>query len=148
MTTTPARSTVTPDPTDHRFPVAGPTANPATPSARRFPAAGPAVNLVEIPDSAEVALTSPSEIDTHLAEIETARRKQLDALPEFNRDTVTAAYRATVERILADVRAARALLAAGRYGICSRCHSEIPAQRLERRPWVAMCTPCARLDDA
>ena len=148
MTTTPTRSTAAPDLPGHRFPVAGPTSSPAAPSTRRFPAAGPAVGLIEIPDSAEVTLTSPSEIDAHLADIETARRKQLDALPEFDRDTVTAAYRATVERILADVRAARARLAAGAYGVCTRCHDEIPVQRLERRPWVAMCTPCASHDDA
>ena len=159
MTTTPTRSTatatsadltpdMTPDLTGLRFPVAGPATKPAAPAARRFPAAGPAIGLIEIPDSAEVTLTAPSEIDAHLAEIETARQKQLDALPAFNRDTVTAAYRATVEGILADVRAARRRLAVGTYGICTRCHGEIPAPRLERRPWVAMCTPCGRHEDS
>jgi RNA polymerase-binding transcription factor DksA len=144
MTTTHARPTPASEPTGHLFPVAEPTSTPATSNARRISSAGPAVGLVELPDPAEMTLTSPNEVDAHLVAIETARQKQLDALPAFNRDTVTAAYRATVEQILADVRAARDRLAAGTYGICTRCTREIPEQRLERRPWVSMCTPCAR----
>lgn len=132
------------DPASHRFPVAGPASPAAAPNAQRLAAAGPAVGLVELPDPVGVTLTSSHEVDAHLAEIETARQKQLDALPSFNRDTVTAAYRATVESILADVRAARARVAAGRYGLCTRCDGEIPAPRLERRPWVSRCTPCAQ----
>lgn len=121
------------------------TTTPTRPTGTRNPSptAGPTAGLVEIPDSREATLTSPSEIDAHLADIESARQKQLDALPEFNRDTVTAAYRATVEDILVDVRAARRRVAAGTYGICTRCNRDIPAPRLERRPWVARCTPCA-----
>lgn len=148
MTTTPAHPASAADSPRHQFPAAGPTSTPSPrwdiSSARRFPAAGAAVRFVEIPDSAEVTLTSPDEVDAHLAEIELARQKQLDALPSFNRDTVTAAYRAAVETILTDVRAARSRLAAGTYGICAGCGRQIPTQRLERRPWVAKCTPCAK----
>jgi RNA polymerase-binding transcription factor DksA len=91
-----------------------------------------------------VTLTASSAVDARLSRIETARQKQLDALPSFDRDVVTAAYRAIVQDILADVRAARGRVAAGRYGICTNCDGEIPAQRLERRPWVSTCTPCAQ----
>ena len=141
MTTTAAHPTAA-DPTSR------PTTRPNASSARRFPAAGPAPGLVELPNSAAVTLTSPNEVDAHLAETEMARQKQLDALPSCNRDTVTAAYRATLEGILADVRAARCRLAAGTYGICTGCGHEIPIERLERRPWAAQCTSCARRENA
>ena len=35
------------------------------------------------------------------------------------------------------------VVVAGLYGICTRCHGEIPLQRLELRPWAAMCTRCS-----
>jgi hypothetical protein len=52
-----------------------------------------------------VTLTVPAEVDTHLPRIATARARPLDAVPSVNLDTVTAAYRATVEGILGEVRA-------------------------------------------
>lgn len=41
--------------------------------------------------------------------------------------------------LLAEVRAARARLAAGTYGTCELCGEPIPAARLEARPWAARC---------
>lgn len=40
---------------------------------------------------------------------------------------------------LAQVRAARARIAAGTYGLCEVCGEPIPAGRLEARPWAARC---------
>ena len=94
------------------------------------------------PTRPSVTLTVPGEVDAYLSQIETARQRQLDAMPSGNLDTVAAAYRATVERILHEVRTARQRVVAGLYGICTRCECEIPFQRLELRPWAAMCARC------
>jgi RNA polymerase-binding transcription factor DksA len=60
-------------------------------------------------------------------------------------DLVGLAHRASVERILTEVRQAQDRLAAGTYGDCLRCGSRIPAERLELRPWTAHCVTCASL---
>jgi RNA polymerase-binding transcription factor DksA len=78
----------------------------------------------------------------HLENFETARRLQLDAIPTTNLDVVTAAYRASVERILEEVRTARRRLEQGAYGYCVACADPIAAGRLELRPWATKCTRC------
>ncbi len=44
---------------------------------------------------------------------------------------------------LADVERAQAKLAEGSYGSCDRCGDQIPAARLEARPWSTLCLACA-----
>lgn len=44
---------------------------------------------------------------------------------------------------LADVERAQAKLEEGSYGRCDRCGAEIPAARLEARPWAVLCLACA-----
>jgi len=44
---------------------------------------------------------------------------------------------------LADLERALAKLDEGTYGICDRCGALIPEQRLEARPWTALCVDCA-----
>lgn len=51
-------------------------------------------------------------------------------------DTSTAE---SLQRTLNEVRDARARLEAGSYGRCTVCGREIPAGRLEFRPWAATC---------
>lgn len=46
-------------------------------------------------------------------------------------------------REIEEIDAARARLAAGKYGICSRCGSRIPVERMRARPTATMCVPCA-----
>ena len=46
---------------------------------------------------------------------------------------------------LADVDRALAKLDDGTYGICDRCGALIPEERLEARPWTALCMACASL---
>jgi RNA polymerase-binding transcription factor DksA len=60
-----------------------------------------------------------------------SERSQLDAL-----------VRAAQER-LAEIDAAAARLADGRYGICESCGRPIPAARLEARPVARACIACA-----
>jgi RNA polymerase-binding transcription factor DksA len=57
--------------------------------------------------------------------------------------TLVADARAT----LAEVEAARARLAEGRYGTCERCGSPIGDDRLEARPTARTCIACARSGD-
>ena len=132
-------------PTAAHFPAAGPAHRTTPPStdAHRFPAAGPAAHLVQLPDAARVRLTVPADVDAYLAALEDARQRQLDATSSSADDTVAAAYRATLERMLEDIGSARQRLAAGAYGVCTRCHASIPAERLQVRPVVAECVPCA-----
>ena len=82
-------------------------------------------------------------VDDHLARIERARQAQLDALPPVPANVVAHAHRRAVEQILDQVRAARAGLREGRYGICARCCSTIRPRVLEREPWQTACGSCA-----
>jgi DnaK suppressor protein len=47
--------------------------------------------------------------------------------------------------MLADVKRAIAKLDDGTYGICDSCGAPIPRERLEARPWTALCVRCAAL---
>lgn len=85
-----------------------------------------------------------AEIRKELEEAEKARSKQLAELPvPAVDDLVAILHRESVERTLADIRAALRRLDKGTYGICVRCAQPIPAGRLELRPWAETCTACA-----
>ena len=131
-------------PQEHRATSAGTThARSTGTTRRRRPAGGPAANLVELPDPAGVTLDSPAAVDIYLSQIEVARQRQLDAMASSGLDVVAAAYRATVERILQEVRTARQRVVAGLYGTCTRCDGEISLQRLQVRPWAVTCVRCS-----
>lgn len=87
--------------------------------------------------------SAPAQIHKTLDEAARARRAQLDQLPDFTDDFVLGAHRASIERILAEVRSALTRLASGSYGTCLGCMSPIPMERLELRPWTAFCVRCA-----
>lgn len=53
---------------------------------------------------------------------------------------------AASETSLIELTEARGRLAAGRYGICERCGSPIPVERLEIRPSARFCVTCAATD--
>lgn len=80
----------------------------------------------------------------YLVEVENARREQLEALADRDDDVVSSAHRASVERILGEVRTARVRLEEGRYGICTGCDEPISAARLEFRRWATTCVRCAQ----
>lgn len=84
-----------------------------------------------------------ADLAEHLKRFEAARQHQLDLLPKANLDVVAAAHRASVERLLEEVRTARRRLQEGRYGTCTSCDDPIALGRLELRPWATMCTGCA-----
>ena len=71
------------------------------------------------------------------------RRLQLDRLAVAGSDPVGLAYRDSVVRALADVRAAIARLDDGSYGQCGGCKAPIPPERLDAVPSAVLCLPCA-----
>jgi RNA polymerase-binding transcription factor DksA len=50
---------------------------------------------------------------------------------------------AQVQTALAEIFAALGRLDDGTYGVCERCASAIPVERLEFRPRTTLCVPCA-----
>jgi DnaK suppressor protein len=48
------------------------------------------------------------------------------------------------EQHLAAIDAALARLDNGTYGLCASCHRPIAPERLEARPWAALCIDCQR----
>ncbi len=44
---------------------------------------------------------------------------------------------------LADVERALVKVEEGTYGICDRCGALIPEERLQARPWTALCVDCS-----
>lgn len=83
------------------------------------------------------------QVYDYLTRAEAARQRQLDDLPTVDLDPVAVAYRASVERILTEVRTALRRADAGLYGVCSGCGAAIPPERLELRPWATACARCA-----
>ena len=51
------------------------------------------------------------------------------------------------EHVLGRIDAALRRIDAGTYGTCERCGRQIPEERLEARPWAALCIECQRLED-
>lgn len=49
-----------------------------------------------------------------------------------------------LETRLKDVRNARERIQQGTYGVCSRCHNDIPENRLKAMPTANLCIACAQ----
>jgi len=86
---------------------------------------------------------STAELADRLAKLEVALQDQLESLPRASNDGVAAAYHASVEQNLEEVRLALRLHGEGRYGTCIRCADPISVVRLEVRPWATRCVRCA-----
>lgn len=48
-----------------------------------------------------------------------------------------------IDAMLGDVMRAIEKLDAGTYGVCDRCGTLIPQDRLEARPWSVLCVDCS-----
>ncbi len=48
------------------------------------------------------------------------------------------------ENVLGEIDAALKRIEDGTYGICTNCGTQIPAERLEARPWATLCISCKR----
>jgi DnaK suppressor protein len=53
-----------------------------------------------------------------------------------------------VRGLLADVRVALARIEAGTYGMCERCDSPIPGERMEAVPTASLCIKCKAEDES
>ena len=62
---------------------------------------------------------------------------------QTSNDEVLAAIGATVRAEITDIDAALGRLAAGRYGICARCGTQIEPARLRAVPYTLTCAGCA-----
>jgi len=45
--------------------------------------------------------------------------------------------------MLVDVERALVKVDQGSYGVCDRCHTVVPEERLEARPWSVLCVRCS-----
>lgn len=97
------------------------------------------------PDTFSTLPTLPANVEALLADAARDRERQLAALPPYDGDLVAEAHRASVVRILGEIRAAIERLDAGTYGSCLRCAQPIPVERLELLLWSARCVRCAAL---
>ena len=87
-----------------------------------------------------------NEADLAAARQTLARLAEDGSEQEGSLSDVTAAAHhmvADAERILAEITAAEARLADGTFGRCQACGADIPAARLEVRPYVRTCIACA-----
>jgi RNA polymerase-binding transcription factor len=73
----------------------------------------------------------------------TSRQRRLDDMAAPHDDPVVGAHRDSLERTLAEIRAAQERLDAGGFGTCQGCGGTIPVERLELRPWTPHCVACA-----
>jgi DnaK suppressor protein len=48
------------------------------------------------------------------------------------------------EHLLGEIDAALKRIDDGTYGVCTNCGKQIPAERLEARPWATLCIDCQR----
>ena len=72
--------------------------------------------------------------DNHLADTATVTYdRELDYTLEENS-----------EHVLAEIDDALQRIEDGTYGTCTNCGKEIPAERLEARPWATLCIECQR----
>lgn len=104
--------------------------------------------------AAETLATRESEIHAQLVLIESASRRATAGAIGFGKrvgdGTNIAVERMTdvaahtgLQRELAQIGRAKAALAAGTYGVCELCGSDIGTGRLEARPASTRCVPCA-----
>ena len=70
-----------------------------------------------------------------------ARSTQLATLAPAT-SAVAREHRASVERILRAIDAARAQIADGTYGSCARCGTDLDVDGLRTEPWAVWCDAC------
>ncbi len=75
-----------------------------------------------------------SGLDDHMADVATETfDRELDITLEDN-----------AEGVLEQIEAALKRIEDGTYGICQNCGQSIAPERLEARPWAALCIDCQR----
>ncbi len=86
----------------------------------------------EVQDSGDSLAPTRGGIGNHLAD---------DASETFEEEKALS-LRFNAEQMLEQVDKALQRVATGTYGICENCGKEIPPERLEARPYAALCIAC------
>jgi DnaK suppressor protein len=85
----------------------------------------------------ETGEQASNSVNDHMGELATETfDRELDYTLEDNAETV-----------LGQIEAALARIEAGTYGVCARCGNPIAPERLEARPWAALCIDCQRREE-
>jgi RNA polymerase-binding transcription factor DksA len=117
------------------------------------PARGPPGDAADRPrlDTERAAILARLDALSHDFEAIVATAAEANGDDEHDPEGATVAFeRSQVDALLHGARAALARLdqacsrlAAGTYGVCTRCAGPIGAERLEARPAALTCMPCA-----
>jgi RNA polymerase-binding transcription factor DksA len=106
------------------------------------------MSTLEIASSRPVSPSNLELLRIRLERNRVEREKQLHRLsavrPDNAPDVVADAYRASVERILSETRAALIRMDNGTFGRCESCDEAIPLERLELVPHAICCVRCAQ----
>jgi RNA polymerase-binding transcription factor len=81
-------------------------------------------------------------LDEHRADCVRQREQALAECAQSVPDPVAQRRSADLQVIIDEIDAALARIAAGTYGRCTGCQTEIPEERLELRPFAGTCVSC------
>ena len=81
-------------------------------------------------------------LDEHRADAVRQREEALAECAQSVPDPVAQRRSADLLVTIGEIDAALVRIAAGTYGRCTRCHAEIPKERLELRPFARTCVAC------
>jgi RNA polymerase-binding transcription factor DksA len=81
-------------------------------------------------------------LETQRADCAHQREEALAECAQSVPDPVAQRRAADLQVTIGEIDAALARIAAGTYGACTRCGSQIPEERLELRPFASRCVAC------
>jgi RNA polymerase-binding protein DksA len=87
----------------------------------------------------------PGSIEEETEELSTASDNHMGDLASVtvNRE-IDYTLGDNAEQVLGEIERALGRIDAGTYGTCTNCGREVGEERLEARPWAALCIDCAR----
>ncbi|MGY1637518.1 TraR/DksA family transcriptional regulator [Geodermatophilus sp. SYSU D00742] len=83
-------------------------------------------------------------LESQRAECVQERERALADTVQSLPDDVAVSRAASLLRTIEDIDAALARIAAGTYGRCVHCGTDIPEERLELRPFATGCVACSQ----
>ncbi|MFG3603796.1 TraR/DksA family transcriptional regulator [Micromonospora chersina] len=82
------------------------------------------------------------QYERHSIQLALLARQARQAVGDEGDLAAASALTAASRRALGDIARALHYLEQGRYGICERCHCDIPIEQLAIRPAAQFCTTC------
>jgi RNA polymerase-binding transcription factor DksA len=83
-------------------------------------------------------------LESQRAECVKERERALADTVQSLPDDVAVTRAASLQRTIEDIDAALVRIAAGTYGRCVHCGTDIPEERLELRPFATGCVACSQ----